>query len=274
MSSRVYIGKIPHETRLRDLECFFWEFGRIRDVLIKPGYSFVEFDDYRDAEDAVRELHGKRLLGIRVEVELVRGRPRGRAERKSDRCHRHRQGPLVRTNYRVSVKNLPTDVSWQDLKNHVKPAGEVTFADAHTKYKNEGIVEFATYEDMENAIREFDDTVLRGRRIRLFEDKIIRRSRSRSRRRTINSRSSRSRSRSQSIPRKDQESRYYSRGRSNESRREHGGRERSMDTNKFRSRSKSNSVKRSRSRSTSSSEERFKKKRRSSIESSPYLHRF
>ncbi|CAG9766897.1 unnamed protein product [Ceutorhynchus assimilis] len=166
MSSRVYVGGIPYETRERDLENFFRGFGRIRDVLIKNGrYGFVEFDDYRDAEDAVYELHGKKLLGMRVSVEMARGRPRGRdQEWFSSRDHRPRQGPPVRTNYRVFVENLSSGVSWQDLKDYLRPAGEVTFADAHKKYKNEGIVEFANYDDMKNAIRKFDDTVLNGRR--------------------------------------------------------------------------------------------------------------
>lgn len=50
-----------------------------------------------------------------------------------------------------------------------------------------GIVEFANYEDMKNAIRKFDDTVLNGRRIRLVEDKTARKSRSRSRSRSRSS---------------------------------------------------------------------------------------
>ncbi|KAF7268316.1 hypothetical protein GWI33_018580 [Rhynchophorus ferrugineus] len=269
MSSRVYIGRIPRETREKDLESFFRDFGRIRDVLIKPGYGFVEFDNHRDAEDAVHELHGRRLLGMRVDVEMARGRPRGRTEGMSDRRHRPRQGPLVRTNYRVCVENVSTDVSWQDLKDYLRPAGEVSFADVHKKYRNEGIVEFATYEGMRNAIREFDDTVLRGSRIRLFEDKITRRSRSRSRC-SVNSRSGRSRSRSNSQPRKNRY-RDYSRDRSEESRHESEKRERFRYRSKSRSRSNSNSVRRSRSRSRSmsSSEKRFKKTPHSSIESSP-----
>ncbi|XP_060526914.1 serine-arginine protein 55-like [Cylas formicarius] len=261
MSSRVYVGGIPYETRERDLENFFRGFGRIRDVLIKNGYGFVEFDDYRDAEDAVYELHGKKLLGMRVSVEMARGRPRGRdQEWFSSRDHRPRgggQGPPVRTNYRIFVENLSSGVSWQDLKDYLRPAGEVTFADAHKKYKNEGIVEFASYDDMKNAIRKFDDTVLNGRRIRLVEDKSARRgSRSRSRSRSRSSsgdsrKRGRSRSKSNSPVKKEKKSsRSRSRSRSPE-----------KERSKSRSPSKRKSVKRSRSRSGSRSpEKRFKDK--------------
>ena len=58
-SQRVYIGNIPLDTRDRDLEKFFKGHGRLRDVVIKNGYGFVEFSDYRDAEDAVSDLNGK-----------------------------------------------------------------------------------------------------------------------------------------------------------------------------------------------------------------------
>ncbi|KAF7268318.1 hypothetical protein GWI33_018582 [Rhynchophorus ferrugineus] len=230
MSSRIYIGRIPRETRERDLVSFFQGFGRIRDILIKSRYSFVDFDDCRDAEEAVHELHGKILLGMRVEVEKTRERPRGRAERMvNDRCHRHQQDPLDKSNYSVSVKNLPTDVSWQDLNDYVRPAGELTLADAHKKYRNGDIVAFATYEDMKNAIH-------------LFEDKIIRRSRSKGRRKTINSRSSISGSRSHYLPRKDEKSGDHSRDHSNESSHEFEERERSRYRNTSVFRAKSNSV--------------------------------
>lgn len=38
-----------------------------------PRYGFVEFDDLRDADDAVYELNGKDLCGERVIVEHARG---------------------------------------------------------------------------------------------------------------------------------------------------------------------------------------------------------
>ncbi|XP_066246086.1 serine-arginine protein 55-like isoform X1 [Euwallacea similis] len=272
MSSRVYVGGIPYETRERDLENFFRGFGRIRDVLIKNGrYGFVEFDDYRDAEDAVYELHGKKLLGLRVSVEMARGRPRGRdQEWFSSRDHRPRQGPPVRTNYRIFVENLSSGVSWQDLKDYLRPAGEVTFADAHKKYKNEGIVEFASYEDMKNAIRKFDDTVLNGRRIKLVEDKSSNRGKSRSRSRSRSRSSSagsrkrdRSRSKdSRSPSKKDKKTASRSRSRErSRSRRSHESRRESKARSRSRSASKRKSLKRSRSRSGSAeAEKRFKDK--------------
>ena len=42
-----------------------------------PGFAFIEFEDGRDAEDAVRGLDGGRICGVRARVELSHGRGRG-----------------------------------------------------------------------------------------------------------------------------------------------------------------------------------------------------
>jgi len=77
MSTRVYIGRLANHVRERDVDRFFKGYGRIREILLKNGYGFVEFDDYRDADDAVYELNGKDLAGERVLIEHARGMPRG-----------------------------------------------------------------------------------------------------------------------------------------------------------------------------------------------------
>ncbi|KXJ81578.1 hypothetical protein RP20_CCG018972 [Aedes albopictus] len=135
VGSRVYVGGLPHGVRERDLERFFKGYGRTRDILIKNGYGFVEFEDYRDADDAVYELNGKDILGERVTVEPARGTARGGGSRRDhDRYDRYdrrgggggrydknrsnsrnssRYGPPLRTEYRLTVENLSSRVSWQ-----------------------------------------------------------------------------------------------------------------------------------------------------------------
>ncbi|KAH7933608.1 hypothetical protein HPB49_014357 [Dermacentor silvarum] len=63
--TRVYVGHLSYRVRERDLERFFRGFGKIREVLLKNGFGFVEFDDHRDADDAVYELNGRELDGER-----------------------------------------------------------------------------------------------------------------------------------------------------------------------------------------------------------------
>ena len=41
MSARVYIGRLSHRARDRDVEKLFKSFGRIREIVLKNGYGFV-----------------------------------------------------------------------------------------------------------------------------------------------------------------------------------------------------------------------------------------
>ncbi|CAH0731982.1 unnamed protein product, partial [Brenthis ino] len=250
VGSRVYVGGLPFGVRERDLEKFFKGFGRIRDILIKNGYGFVEFEDYRDADDAVYELNGKELLGERVVVEPARGIDRSADRYRRDRYYErdrgrsryddynYRYGPPTRTEYRLIVENLSSRISWQDLKDYMRQAGEVTYADAHKQHRNEGVVEFATHSDMRAAMEKLDGTELNGRRIRLVEDR-------RSSRRRTRSSSSRSRSRSR-------ERRRSSRSRSRRSSRSRSKSRPKSKSPAAKSRSRSRSKDRSRSRSARS----------------------
>lgn len=78
------------------------------------------------------------------------------------------------------------------LKDYMRQAGEVTYADTHKGRKNEGVIEFRQYSDMKRALEKLDGTEVNGRKIRLIEDRPgAKRRRSYSR--------SRSRSRSESV---------------------------------------------------------------------------
>ncbi|EFO92303.1 hypothetical protein CRE_10821 [Caenorhabditis remanei] len=70
MDAKVYVGGLPSDATSQELEEIFDRFGRIRKVWVArrpPGFAFVEYDDVRDAEDAVRALDGSES----AEYELV-----------------------------------------------------------------------------------------------------------------------------------------------------------------------------------------------------------
>ena len=74
--SRIYIGGLPPDASRREVEREFEYFGHLRDVWVArnpPGFGFIVYDDTRDAEDAVREMDGRRVCGSRVRVEFARG---------------------------------------------------------------------------------------------------------------------------------------------------------------------------------------------------------
>lgn len=78
---KVYVGNLGNNGSKQELEREFERFGRLHDVWVArnpPGFAFVEFEDLRDAEDAIKSLDGARICGEKVRVEMARNRgPRG-----------------------------------------------------------------------------------------------------------------------------------------------------------------------------------------------------
>ncbi|KAJ1154411.1 hypothetical protein NDU88_007163 [Pleurodeles waltl] len=71
--TKVYVGNLSTGAGKGELERAFSYYGPLRTVWIArnpPGFAFVEFEDPRDAEDAVRGLDGNVICGSRLRVEL------------------------------------------------------------------------------------------------------------------------------------------------------------------------------------------------------------
>lgn len=234
----VFLGNLSDHARNDDIEKFFKGFGKLKDVSLKGGYGFVQFEDKYDAKDAVRELDGKDLCGQRVRIELSNGardrrrgrsrsrsRSRDRRQRKDSRDSPRRRsyydktayrkyGAPTRTKWTIEIDNLSEKVSWQDLKDFFRRVGEVTYGEAHDKTRcgpGRGVICFEKRRDMDRAVKEYDNYDLKGRKM---EMKIVigdqdEGSGSRSRSRSP-PRRSRSRSRSKSRSR-SRRSRSYSR---------------------------------------------------------------
>lgn len=60
-SGKVYVGGLGHGADPSEVQAAFASFGRLKAVWVArnpAGFAFVEFEDPRDAEDAVRCLDG------------------------------------------------------------------------------------------------------------------------------------------------------------------------------------------------------------------------
>ncbi|MBN3318896.1 SRSF1 factor, partial [Atractosteus spatula] len=165
---RIYVGNLPPDIRTKDIEDVFYKYGAIRDIDLKnrrggPPFAFVEFEDPRDAEDAVYGRDGYDYDGYRLRVEFPRsGRGTGRGGGGGGiGAPRGRYGPPSRrSEYRVIVSGLPPSGSWQDLKDHMREAGDVCYADVFRD--GTGVVEFVRKEDMTYAVRKLDNTKFRS----------------------------------------------------------------------------------------------------------------
>merc|ERR1712098_839242 len=205
--------------------------------------------------------------GYRLRVEFPKG---GGGSFRGGRSA-GRGPPARRSQYRVKVTGLPPTGSWQDLKDHMREAGDVCYTDVFKD--GSGVVEYLRREDMKYALKKLDDTKFKSHEgetsyVREREDdgnnRGSRRSRSRSRSRSYKrSRGSptyspvrKDRSRGRSDNRSGERSRDRSRDKSGERSRDRSGernRDRSGERNRDRSgeRSKSRSRNKSRSRSRS-----------------------
>nr|XP_020474262.1 serine/arginine-rich splicing factor 9-like [Monopterus albus]XP_020474263.1 serine/arginine-rich splicing factor 9-like [Monopterus albus]XP_020474264.1 serine/arginine-rich splicing factor 9-like [Monopterus albus]XP_020474265.1 serine/arginine-rich splicing factor 9-like [Monopterus albus]XP_020474266.1 serine/arginine-rich splicing factor 9-like [Monopterus albus] len=190
---RIYVGNLPADVQERDIEDLFFKYGKIREIELKNNrgtipFAFVRFEDPRDADDAVYGRNGYGYGDCKLRVEYPRssgakfgpmggggggggaggvggggGGPRGRFG-----------PPTRRSEFRVIVTGLPPSGSWQDLKDHMREAGDVCFADVQRD--GEGVVEFLRREDMEYALRRLDRTEFRSHQgetayIRVFEER-------------------------------------------------------------------------------------------------------
>ncbi|XP_019772556.1 RNA-binding protein 1 [Dendroctonus ponderosae] len=79
LSCKVYVGNLGSSASKHEIESAFSKYGPLRNVWVArnpPGFAFVEYEDPRDAEDAVRGLDGTRCCGSRIRVEMSSGRSR------------------------------------------------------------------------------------------------------------------------------------------------------------------------------------------------------
>ncbi|KAL4588373.1 hypothetical protein LXL04_001257 [Taraxacum kok-saghyz] len=165
-SRTLYVGNLPGDIREREIEDLFYKYGPIVEIELKipprpPSFAFVEFEDSRDAEDAIHGRDGYKFDGHRLRVELAHG---GRVSSSSIDRHTssHRESSR-RSDYRVYVTGLPSSASWQDLKDHMRRAGDVCFSQVFRDRDGmRGIVDYTNYDDMKYAIRKLDDSLFRN----------------------------------------------------------------------------------------------------------------
>ncbi|XP_077994240.1 uncharacterized protein LOC144447981 isoform X7 [Glandiceps talaboti] len=105
--AQLFIGRLSKQTRQRDLEDIFTYYGRLARCDIKYGrktgspgsgmaYAFVDYDDRRDAEDAIKYENGREVCGQSIVVEWARG-PRHGFVQADDECYKcHRSGHWAR----------------------------------------------------------------------------------------------------------------------------------------------------------------------------------
>ena len=264
MSYRVYFGRLPESLTQDDFEKMLSEHGKARNIEWKSGYAYVDYKHGSDASKTVQNLNGKEVGGNNILVELAQNGAGGYAVAGAFAARPFAKPPQarpIRTPHRVRIENLSSRTRWMELKELLSLAGEVTFADTHKRKTGEGIVEFASRKDMEEAIKTFHNTNFYGKTIKLYDESPRGKSRSPS------GQKSRSHSRHRSSERKRRSHSTSPRRKSSSSR--HRSRSPRRKRSRSKDRTKSSRKRDSRSRSPKRNSHRKSKKSKRESSRSP-----
>lgn len=129
MSEKVYVGGLGNSGDKQELWRAFSKYGALRDVWVArspPGFAFVHYEDFRDAEEAVRAMDGRRLgdKKLRVELSRTRNREEGRGGRRGGRGGGYRGSS---SRYDRRDDNRRNDYSRGDYGNQ-------RFSQSHQRY--------------------------------------------------------------------------------------------------------------------------------------------
>jgi len=180
-SRRCYVGNLSWDVAWQDLKDHMRSEGDVvfAEVMTEPsgrskGCGIVEYATPEEAQNAITNLTDTELKGrmifVREDRETASGGGGGGGGGGGNTGGgNHRQSASV------YVGNLAFETSWQDLKDHMRGAGNVDQANVLTgedgRSKGCGIVLYQRPQDAQRAIRELHNSELHGRPILVREDR-------------------------------------------------------------------------------------------------------
>ncbi|KAL5253356.1 hypothetical protein ACHWQZ_G013214 [Mnemiopsis leidyi] len=155
--TQLYIGNLPDDCSEDFLRNRFEKHGKIKEVLLKGKFAFLEYQDSRSAESAIK--HEKELIdsasNLMLDVELA-----------------NKQVKPVKGPVTLHILNLPSSVNWENLKKMLGTVGNLQKAELvddgeDSKWKR-GIVTYDLKEDAQTAIERFHETPFEGTRLQMI----------------------------------------------------------------------------------------------------------
>eukprot|EP01138_Halocafeteria_seosinensis_P004221 gb/GECG01004316.1/.p1 GENE.gb/GECG01004316.1/~~gb/GECG01004316.1/.p1 ORF type:complete len:364 (+),score=33.91 gb/GECG01004316.1/:1-1092(+) len=179
---RVYVSNLPFSVSWQDLKDHMRRAGSVAHAKIltdkegrSKGCGIVEYESPQDAENAIALLHDSFLKGRPMVVREDRDAYEADTMGEVPPAAENGGAAGLAGNPRVYVSNLSYSVKWQDLKDHMRAAGDVKHAKIlegpDGRSKGCGIVEYSSPLDAANAMRSLNDSVLQGRPILVREDR-------------------------------------------------------------------------------------------------------
>ncbi|HUD06684.1 MAG TPA: RNA-binding protein [Candidatus Saccharimonadales bacterium] len=80
MTMKLYVGGLPYSISDQELEELFSEIGKVASAVVikdrdsgqSKGFGFVEMEDVKDGQNAIKELNGKEVGGRSIVVNQAR----------------------------------------------------------------------------------------------------------------------------------------------------------------------------------------------------------
>ncbi|KAF2453328.1 hypothetical protein BDY21DRAFT_293162 [Lineolata rhizophorae] len=165
--TRLYLGNLPRTATKADVESHFQSHGtgKITEIKLMNGFGFIEYEDAMDARDVVPD--GSDFMGERLVVQFARG-----SRRNPEFQPQERTAPRPRrTPFRMSITGLPTETSWQDLKDFARSNGlDVVYSEVSRERDGRGFVEYETQADLRKAVDSLDNHEFKGQAVHCVVD--------------------------------------------------------------------------------------------------------
>lgn len=176
-SRRVYVGNLSWDVAWQDLKDHMKQVGEVTHAEVmtdqytgrSKGCGVVEFATDEGAQSAIEQLTNTELKGRLIFV-------------REDRETTGKSGGSVggggssrgHSNPAVYVWNISSETSWQDLKDHMRKAGNVDSASVFTNSSGDtnGVVVYQRAQDAARALRELQGSELHGSTLNLREDRM------------------------------------------------------------------------------------------------------
>lgn len=126
----------------------------------EPDREFLQSSDSCQVDSQQKcRVNGNHVKGNKVRITFPESPGKGKGASDTSSSRRRGRGRMPahrRSDYRVHVSRLPRCGSWQDLKDHMRVAGEVCFTDVF--HNGCGVVEYTRFSDMKKAIQTLNNS--------------------------------------------------------------------------------------------------------------------
>lgn len=85
-NARIYIGRLSRRTRAQDIRDAFRKFGAIKTLDLKSDYAFLEYDDEKQAKEAIKKMDREELDGHQIIVEEAIPKRKSHGPSSQDVC--------------------------------------------------------------------------------------------------------------------------------------------------------------------------------------------